>query len=74
MSLEIFEKILTNFIFFIWKLQRNLEIIFDEVIINFEKNVKVILWEVSKSFDKILRKVLENFQPFYKILKFLGKF
>ncbi len=27
-----------------------------------------------KEFDKILRKVWENFQPIYKILKFLGKF
>ncbi len=33
--LDIFEKILTNFIFFIGKLQRNLEMIFDEVITNF---------------------------------------
>ncbi len=39
-----------------------------------KKTVKLILWEVSKSFDKILRKVWENFQPIYKILKFLEIF
>ncbi len=43
MRLEIFEKILTNFIFFIRKLQRNPEMIFDEVITNFQRNVKFIL-------------------------------
>ncbi len=35
MRLEIFEKILINFIFFIGKLQRKPEITFDKVIINF---------------------------------------
>ncbi len=50
MILEIFKKILTNFIFFIEKLQRNLEMIFNEVITNFKKKREIDFMKSVKEF------------------------